>query len=578
MGLGNREGQILDEWRLETGQAVASVNELAKSIRSEAAHEKKLALIRTELDKKSKDVQASTDKLTRSMGEQNKSFTTASVKGNLYAAAIAAVARATKSAIQDGLNWEDWIGKTGASLDGASNAVAGMIDKLELQGVKMRVTAGDFQASERQIEALGKAAVVGGRIMRQDFGATLKQLTEEIVAGGEGTVFRRLGVDVQLLGTKSEKTAKALKIIEERFGATNITVDNTNEAVAAASAAWKNLTAEFVSAAVAGGALKGVLEGLTEFLKAGQGKGVVTDADLVGAFKKSPYKTWEAEQIARGSASAGAGLSGAISDRETARMLAQQKAMLKLIRGGKKSGTKKQAEGMTFGEESPTGLAGFEGLGMRTQFDLIGGQQFEAGGMSSAADAIDAITLASREGIPALQKWGNAVWEAMDKVKDMGVNALGSFAGAMWDVADAAIMGSESFGMAMAKMVKSTLLGVAQQATVLAVFSLAKAASNWWNGVGAAKELEAAALYGAVAAIAGGAGLGVSAGIKSGGGYDTKKEEKKKEATRSQSFGTKKDLSPTFYINLYMQPSKNGAAQFIGNQQFVAQLGGLKAA
>ncbi len=153
----------------------------------------------------------------------------------------------------------------------------------------------------------------------------------------------------------------------------------------------------------------------------------------------------------------------------------------------------------------------------------------------------------------AAQRHAVAMGALKVEMQDMAVGALTSFTSGIWAAADASIAGSESFGMAMAKMLKSTLLNIATESTIKGTLALAEYA---FSGFTAVPKLKAAGMYFATAAIAGGAGLGVSGGIKSAGGYSSSSgssasKAKTTAASSYKGFGTRrKDDKRPIIVNI----------------------------
>jgi len=207
--------------------------------------------------------------------------------------------------------------------------------------------------------------------------------------------------------------------------------------------------------------------------------------------------------------------------------------------------------------------------------EFIGQEEAARNSTSRLADAFGALNEQWRSGQQAAREFQSVqaqladakMWEGL---RNVGVGALADLASGMWAAADAAIVGQESFGMAMAKMTKSTLLSIAAQATVKAVFELAEGTALLWTGVGAGIHFKAAALYAAVAALAGGGGLAMSYGIGQAGGYDRqtsgRSERTSSESTRPSYGQTVKETNPVFYVNLYIEGSKNAAALALGDR------------
>tara|TARA_R100001530_G_scaffold115583_2_gene82542 strand:+ start:1880 stop:4048 length:2169 start_codon:yes stop_codon:yes gene_type:complete len=156
----------------------------------------------------------------------------------------------------------------------------------------------------------------------------------------------------------------------------------------------------------------------------------------------------------------------------------------------------------------------------------------------------------------ALSEFRKSVNETSADIVDMGVNAFAQFGASIISAADAAISGSESFGAAVAKSLKSTLLAVATEAAVMSLMALAKYAMSGFTDPSA---LSAALMYGAVAVVAGGAGLGISAAI--GGDSASSGSTKPTTSTaQSKQFGqTVEDKRPV-NINVFLRDTFDPSA------------------
>lgn len=108
--------------------------------------------------------------------------------------------------------------------------------------------------------------------------------------------------------------------------------------------------------------------------------------------------------------------------------------------------------------------------------------------------------------------------EQLQAVTDTYGNLASVMGGSVVSAIDAVAKGEMSLGAAFKNIVAERLKALALEEAVLALVSLAKAASlSVWNPAGAAQELTAAALHGQAAAAAG-AGAGIAYAIGSGGG------------------------------------------------------------
>ena len=205
-------------------------------------------------------------------------------------------------------------------------------------------------------------------------------------------------------------------------------------------------------------------------------------------------------------------------------------------------------------------------------------QDVGSGSMADAAKDFTAWqqkTRAIQAATDATGAFNTKMKETAGSIMDTGVNALTELGGAMWAAADAAIMGGQSFGAAMAGMLKSTLLSIAQESTVKALFNLAEAAAQWFNPVAVASHLSAAAMYGGVAVLAGGAGLAMSAA-----GVGAKSSPASSASSNSSSGGYKpssggtrrSDKKQPINISLYLGDPGDPSAALMVQKQLQAQL------
>lgn len=173
MALGTREDAILTEWRLETGQAVKSVDELAKAIRAEQRDEKKLALVRGELDKITGKASTSTKKFTTETKKLSKaneglasSFTSSFTKASLLASAITFVAREVKDLLKETSAFTQATNIFTGNITSARAATQGLATDLEI------MTAGN------------RLATLGVKLTDEGFNELLGSLTKLSAAMG----------------------------------------------------------------------------------------------------------------------------------------------------------------------------------------------------------------------------------------------------------------------------------------------------------------------------------------------------------------------------------------------------------
>jgi hypothetical protein len=691
MALGNVDKDIITEWNLKTGQAVESVDELARAIRKEQAHERKLILIRAKLDKTTEALRKETVQATKA-AEKHRKETTALVKettklsketerlkdknlqnskgmkaatvaANLYVAALSAAWNKTKDLASQTAEYSQAMHLYTGDIAAAARASEGLATDLTLMtqankmaalGVKMSnqefadyvaaVTTMSRASGTTLTHGLESATTALSRqstLMADNIGVVMSATTanENWAAANNRTVQsmtdleKRQAFQLEFMTQLKAKASETLGTLETGTTAyTKVTVAATNAAHKLFSSLDRRLglaldntanqlregttqAAAFLPALTALLGPVGMLGGGMLFMsdrtdlaaealraakvEAWKAKVAFEDATAAAGFyvdkaghawKGLRWKDVVPGAATRGKGGAEGGGARGIWDPRAIRDVANRNFRARDEQGKYVAPTKKgrgtargkakpppRKPGKIFGPEKEAfgdiGLS--KGLGGALDIMGYGDLTAKTDAIEDVARAITKTNKAMQDGRKAIHAWDMTFLDAVEDVKTMGVGAMTQFAGSMWSVADAAIMGQESFGMAMAKMVKATLLGIAQQATVKAVFNLAEAAALWWNGAAVGNHLRAAALYGAVAAMAGGAGLGVSAGIKSAGGYDTKSRDQTRQQTSAkQSFGKKQELRPTFYVNLYIDSNKNGAAQWIGNQKLRAAVAG----
>jgi len=164
-----------------------------------------------------------------------------------------------------------------------------------------------------------------------------------------------------------------------------------------------------------------------------------------------------------------------------------------------------------------------------------------------------------------LRQANAAMKEGGEWIQSTGVSSLANFAGGLWAAADAAIQGGDSMGLAVAKMVKATLLGVAQEATVKAIFYAAEglAAAASFNYASAAKYFSAAGMMGAVAAGSGAVGLALSSATAGGGASKKKATTTKKETAYRPGFGKAVESTRAIVLNVYVNDPANPSSKVI---------------
>jgi hypothetical protein len=574
MAIGSREGQILDEWRLETGQAVKSVDDLAKAIRREMAHEKKLDLIRGELDKRTNLLVQSTKENTAAIDRQTKSISLATMKGNLYAKAIQEGAKALKSMVDVGLKWDDWIGSSNEDLSAFSTAAAGMIDQMELMKIKTQLMGSEFNATEKQVQAVIKAGVRWMRVNKDDLVPSIDKIVNAVKTGRD-TVFRKLGHDIQFTGSMSDKTAQGLAMLEKKYGDVEVQIENTNEAILAAKGAWNDMVGQIGAAVIQGLRLKEVFSWIADFMR-GHKAGAIGNIQIpvAGEFEKSLAAQRQAQRQA--GVPGGPRRSWALPGYMTSGLYQPSG-----IEGGMPSTTKiRSTRRSGRGRASTPAADTHAGADDRKIINLEEERtkrilerqhalDMEMRTWTAYADAQRDAAFAADNLAKSLQNQ-QVIITAQKDVVAMGKGAVLDLAAGMWSAADAAIQGGKSFWAGMAEIVKASLLGTAAQATPKALLAW----GDYWISMGAnTAALTAAGYYTAAALVTGIGGLSLSAATANRGAGKVASPNRIQGGadTYRPSFGKSSKEQPDIYVNLYIE-NDNPAAMHLQMQTLKAQL------
>lgn len=677
--------KTVTEWLLDAEQHKGELQKVAAAYRRQEREEKNLNFVRKKLDDTTGKAVHQTNMLTKATSKLHGAMKVAG--GIVMAAGMARLASAMKGTIQTALDFEDWIGKDTAAIDGMRTATAGLISDLDLAKARTRLTTGDYKLQEEQLQAVAKAAIHLTRINKTSFSTSLDQVTKSIKTGS-AKAMKELGFNVDLLGKSTDKTALALKLITERFGDTTIKAENTNEEIDKMKNAWEKASAEMGVAILQTGILQTALKNLTDVAK-NFGKimeviGLVieqtpfgrhllasrlalqeADKGLKDADKRlKALRARDAEWTERNKKAASEAASafgsplfsfdatGAFKGEEiknVATVAAKKagkssgqafakeytKAFDPIMSGLDELGQKMQAATESLFPHTTLGKAGSAISGWlgniggivsapnkdtsdldakaaaaaaeaskagkllaagpsskwageaaaiaetRAELDLLIEAQERLNAILARGDqgtsahyeaiaAIDAQSEALSASASKLVEYQSVLADASSGLSDMATGALSSFTSGLWAAADAAITGSETIGMSIAKMVKSVLLGVATQATVKAIFSLAEgfAALGSLNPASAAAHFTAAGMYAAVAVLAGAGGLAVSAGISSStGSSGSASASSSTTSTATPTYGTKISDEKDINVNVYLgDPTDPGTVLLLEKQ------------
>ena len=152
------------------------------------------------------------------------------LSGNLYTAAIGAASAAIGSAVQNALEWEDVVGKNSVTVNALTSAVGNLVSGVEAAKFQQSIFGEGLSLSTEQMLAAEKAAVAYARRHEVDIPTALEKV-RRLILTGKGTFFAEMGMDVKLVGTASERTAQALRVLSDRFGDLQFSAENTDEKI-----------------------------------------------------------------------------------------------------------------------------------------------------------------------------------------------------------------------------------------------------------------------------------------------------------------------------------------------------------
>jgi hypothetical protein len=614
--------KLVNEWIIKTGESVKSVDELHKSIRKEQAQEKKLDLIRKELDKTTGKVTDSTKGLTKVTSGLS------TMLGNVMFAALRKVTGAMGDMIQTARDHEDWIGKNTKALQGMREASAGMINDLDLMKARTKLTTGDLKLTEGQLNAVTKAAIHFTRVNKTTFQASLEKITRTIQTGSSKAI-KELGFQVDLLGKQHVKSADAVKMITERFGGMQVEASNTNERIDQMKTAFSNIVGSIGSAILQSDAFTRALKSLSD-MAAEITAGYAHAADprvqrqvALTARRRAIRGMLEAKGI--GAKAAAAGRAG-VSMAEGARLAAMNREQLQLAlkiaeaeaitlarkrnvtselqkhvkhvgeivsaatarpgrttvgRGGRgaRGAPGVSAEGM----DIPGGLMSVLGIpsaeDVKSELNIIKealGEGFSSilpiGDSNRMADAARSTIASFKSMTDAAENFhqtlkSNIIDEFNAKITGLAEQGLTAVATGMLGAADAAIQGSDNFGVAVLKMIKSVTMGLAGQlighaihAKIMATTTATNPFTAWQSPIWAAQAVQ----YGIGAGVVSALGLGLSYGLsKTGGGGGGGAAAAPTTAGPTQTFGTPRQQGQqTQVFNVYLGDEDSPSAQW----------------
>lgn len=151
---------IVQEWNLRTGQAVRNVDKLYRSIRKEQTAEKKLTVVRAELDSQTKSITRSFKKMNRSvtasLSQMKAGMTMSFAKGQLLTSGVMALGRSLAQSARDSAKFAQAQAIFTGDIEKARKATRGLASDLDLMVAKNRLnTLGVKMNNDQYAEMLG---------------------------------------------------------------------------------------------------------------------------------------------------------------------------------------------------------------------------------------------------------------------------------------------------------------------------------------------------------------------------------------------------------------------------------------
>lgn len=155
-----RAQDIVQEWNLRTGKAVRSVDELYRSIRKEQVAEKKLTVVRAELDRQTNTITSSFQRMnqsvTSSLSQMTSGMMMSTMKGQLLTNGIMALGDSLAQSAKDSVKFAQAQAIFTGDLYKARVATKGLASDLDLMVAKNRLaTLGVKMSDDQYAEMLG---------------------------------------------------------------------------------------------------------------------------------------------------------------------------------------------------------------------------------------------------------------------------------------------------------------------------------------------------------------------------------------------------------------------------------------
>lgn len=285
-----RAQDIVQEWNLRTGKAVRSVDELYRSIRKEQVAEKKLTVVRAELDRQTKTITSSFQRMnqsvTSSMSQMTSGMKMSMVKGQLLTTGIMALGNSLAKSAKDSIKFAQAQAIFTGDLDKARVATKGLASDLDLMVAKNRLaTLGVKMSDDQYAEMLGNLTKLSAA-MSIDLDFALESATTMLarqstaVADNVGVVIKAeeayakyaisIGKVESELTPSERKIAfqtEALRQMSEKAAELPPVMESAGSELKNFANEWKNLTNEISGAIAKNSTLVDSMKGIAAIVR-----------------------------------------------------------------------------------------------------------------------------------------------------------------------------------------------------------------------------------------------------------------------------------------------------------------------
>lgn len=602
MAILGREENVVTQWLLNADQFTTELKKLAKDIKAQERNEADLKKVRAELEHQTNSLASAQKEMNNATAMSTSQMVMATAKGFLYAEAIKLGTQLLTQAVRGIQDYSDAAAVFVGDLEEMKIASKGLMSELELMQAKNKLIIYDLKISDEQYMKLMDSVKNLSDAMGRDYKQTLNEVIEAMGTQRDRAL-KLIGVHVDAkkaiedYGLSIGKTVEQMTAEEKQAAFTTATLKAMNETTKnlsygtasladIAKKCWNSMLDDVSGVAHAINQLPTYITKVVDDYKyllsimGVSAKGV--DKDVTGRFK---YVNGRIVPVPPGVT----GEWAATPEQEKPRDIADLRALSEQAGTGrmgtdilsKRTGRAGIPAGTITGGWEDTGLTAFGNKWKKQQEDLdmqqrLAGEEYKQQMLNSKREydrkedhlkrmnALENKMLMQRKAI---------IGSATKDIENMALGSFANLAGGMWQAADAAITSGQGFGMAMAQMTKATLLGVASQATVKAIFEMAEGFASLaaFNPVSAGQHFHAAALYGTVGTVAGGIGLGMAAagvGASAGGGESARGAgERYRPAFGTQSRAKEEPI----IVNVYFDRTDPAAETYM-NRKAMAKI------